>query len=339
MFTQWPSPKKSEKDLKMPVLKSLPLFEVIKAGVQTTVQDLGRHDYLAEGVPISGAMDFHALKWGNLILKNPANAPGLEIPFHQFQIVFRNQKVTSVVIIGDSVNVFLNEVEVLAGVALVVQSEDRLKLSSKVPMTSARTYFCCVGGIEVPEVLKSKSTYFPGKFGGFSGRALIAGDLLHTKIYKKLPKQAKAPKIKSPEVHELQCHPHSSPARIPSAWIKKYLSLRWKVHPQSSRMGIRLMPVDPEIQARTLAEVNIPDQILSQGAFFGVIQLTPDGTPIILGADAQTIGGYPIIACVDSQDLWKCGQWLPGQEIKLKAVRASTRPVKTKPVQLKKRKR
>ena len=300
----------------MPVAKSYPLFEVIKSGPLTTVQDQGRSNNLDEGVPISGAMDLRSLIQGNEILGNSRSAAGLEITFHQFEVVFINLMPTSMVIVGNSVIARLNSAELKNNRSFTVENGDRLKLRSASPMVSARTYLCCAGGIAIPEILGSGSTYVSGGFGGYQGRALRVGDRIEACSLQSRPiRNIKNNKLD--EMNFIRFIPHHSPNGVSESWIQKYLETSWRVDPQSNRMGLRLMPSNLDQQKKIFDEIKTPDRVLSQGVFFGVIQLTHGGNPIILGADSQTIGGYPLIGCVISEDLWKCGQVLPGSEIRL----------------------
>jgi len=299
----------------MHTINSLPFFNVIKAGPLTTVQDLGRFGFFRDGVPSSGAMDPLSFALGNKILGNQPNAAALEIAMNQIEISFVHEKTSFICVSGPSGLATLNGNPISLHTAISVKKEDRLILKPDFDHPSARSYLSCSGGISVPEVLGSRSTYLPGKFGGFEGRALRFGDLISRNHLSPTPKASRCRYVDSNIIRFIS---HSSPAKISKSWIKNYLESPWKVDSQSNRMGLRLIPGD-ESASVSLKKQKIPDRVLSQGTFFGVIQLTQDGTPIILGADAQTIGGYPIIACVISEDLWKCGQVMPGATIRLES--------------------
>ena len=300
----------------MPVTDSLPFFKVIKPGPLTTVQDLGRFGFFRDGVPSSGAMDPVSFARGNKILGNDHNAAALEITMNQFDVFFIHENPTSICLSGPSGIATLNGDLIPFGVAIQVKNNDRLSLKPDFKHPSARSYLSCTGGIAVPEVLGSRSTYLPGKFGGLEGRSIKAGDTISRYNQNQVAKKSSIQKYAEPNI--IRFIPHHSPAKILKPWIKNYLESSWRVDPQSNRMGLRLIPGDESVRLKTKNQ-SIPDRVLSQGTFFGVIQLTQDGTPIILGADAQTIGGYPIIGCVITDDLWKCGQAMPGAMIRLES--------------------
>uniref|UniRef100_UPI0005505265 5-oxoprolinase subunit C family protein n=1 Tax=Erwinia oleae TaxID=796334 RepID=UPI0005505265 len=189
------------------------------------------------------------------------------------------------------------------------------------PRSGARGYLCIAGGIDVPTVLGSRSTALRGGFGGLEGRTLRQGDVLKagTSAVRSLP--ACGMGIEPPEQALHAAFPRSDEGRvqvraIPSgeyalfaADAKRFWQQPWKVSLQSNRTGYRLSG-EPVLPAETV-------ELRSYGLIPGIVQVPPAGEPIIQLSDANTAGGYPKIACVIEEDLWRLGQVQPGQSIQL----------------------
>ena len=286
---------------------SVPLLRVERPGLLTTVQDLGRAGRQREGVPVSGAMDPFALQVANLLAGSPRGAAALEIT-----------------LLGPRLHVLAGCVVALCGADLTARLDDdplplwksvRLQpgqtLRFGTPRAGARAYLAVAGGLSVPEVLGSRSTFLRGGLGGFAGRALQSGDVL-----------AGVGESTGPVGWGL------SPAAIPSyprevtvsvllgpqedaftAWgLDTFLSAVYEVTHESDRMGYRLS--GPTIQHRPGGA-----DILSEAVPLGVVQVPPSGQPLILMADRQTVGGYAKIATVISADISRVAQLAPGDKI------------------------
>ncbi|MCP3467389.1 biotin-dependent carboxyltransferase family protein [Bradyrhizobium sp. CCGUVB23] len=282
------------------------MIEILSALGPTSVQDLGRFDQYRFGVGTSGAMDDVALRAGNILLGNDENAAGIEIPVTPFKLRF-----------GRDMAFALTGAEIEADVggrAIPPWWRSRARtgeiLTIKAMSRGARSYLTLSGGIDVPVVLGSRSTQFRGEFGGFEGRPLQTGDVL--------PCAAPNPSAETSDLGvgpaDLVLARPNMPAgdttvrviiageydAFDSTAQKLFWRSGWKITPQSNRYGYRLQgpavnPVSP-IEKR------------SHGIVAGVIQIPPNGQPIIQMRDAQTSGGYPKIATVIKADMWRVAQ-------------------------------
>lgn len=271
------------------------MLKILKAGMLTTVQDLGRDGYRQLGVSQSGAFDAPALRIANLLVGNEENAAGIEITLGQFSVEFT--KKGWIALSGAGCHALLDGKSVWTGWCYPVKAGQTLTL--KTPMRGMRSYLAVAGGIDVPEVLNSRSTDIKASFGGFEGRPLKEGDVLKAGKAANPPSKSTGVKqllfgnriraVPGPEYHEF-----SDDARD-SFW-----RTAWQLSPQSNRMGYRLH--GHELKRDTQREM------LSHGLVPGVVQVPHGGQPIVLMADAQTTGGYPRIATVIEADLYNLAQ-------------------------------
>ncbi|MCC3702334.1 biotin-dependent carboxyltransferase family protein [Rouxiella badensis] len=278
------------------------MLKVLRAGMQTTVQDLGREGYRQLGVSQSGALDVPALRIANLLVGNDENAAGLEITLGQFSVQFT--KKGWIALAGAGSHTTLDGVSLWTGWCYPVKAGQVLTM--KMPMRGMRSYLAVAGGINVPEVLDSRSTDIKAGFGGFEGRALKDGDVLSVGKAVKEPQKSTGVKqllfgnriraVPGPEYQEF-----SHDAR------ESFWRTAWQLSPQSNRMGYRL-------HGHELTR-EIKREMLSHGLVPGVVQVPHGGQPIVLMADAQTTGGYPRIACVIEADLYHLAQIRLGMPI------------------------
>lgn len=282
-------------------------IKIIRAGMQATVQDLGRTGHRAEGVPASGAMDSCALRIANALVGNPENAAAIEFAFVGPTLAFSED--TWVALGGAECEGLpswrLHRVPV--GAALEIGPCVR----------GCRGYLAVSGGIDVPMVLGSRSTYLRGGFGGFEGRALRKGDVLRTlagpgvsrelgggSANWRIDPRVLPPYSSEPTVRVVE----GVDADVGRGWIEEV----FRVSPQSDRMGLRLKSERPLTTNRR--------ELLSTAVAPGTVQLPPDGQLLVLMADAQTIGGYPQIAHVISVDLPLLAQLRPGDRVRFSVV-------------------
>lgn len=284
---------------------------VTQPGLLTTIQDRGRWGYGKIGMPVAGVMDDYAARLGNLLLGNAEGAPVLEMtligPVLQFQIP------TYFILTGGDLQPRLSGRPI--ALWTVQQSQPGDVLSFAGAAYGCRTYLAVAGGFQIPPVMGSASTYLRGKIGGYKGRALRAGDVLHLNT----PSQ--------PDVW--------SDFRVPAEYVPVYrntlrvvtgpqddaftpkgldtfLSAEYIVTPEADRMGYRLD--GPVIEHRHGAD------ILSDGIVLGAIQVPAHGKPIIMTADHQTTGGYSKIASVISVDMPSVAQKKPGDHLRFQKV-------------------
>lgn len=290
-----------------------PIFKVMKAGLQTTVQDLGRHGFREFGVSPSGAMDPYSLQMGNLLVGNTLGEAGLEAPI-MGPVLMALHDVT-IAICGGNLTPKINKQEIPLWKSIVIKKGQILSFGELKDGT--RTYISIAGGIDVPYVLNSKSTYLTGKFGGFKGRALKEGDtlygypftrrnrFLHTKFI---------PNYTNPLTVRVIVGPHHE--KFTSIGLETFLTKEYFISPQSNRMGYQL--TGPKIEHSNTAD------IISDAIPLGGIQVPASGQPIILMAEHQTTGGYSRIATVISADIHRLAQAQPGTKVRFKEIDMQT---------------
>ena len=272
---------------------------VARSGMLTTVQDLGRRGHRAIGVPLSGAMDSFALRVANLLVGNPEDAAALECALVGPELVFHSD--TLIAVTGATFEGIEN------WRPMVIRGGQRLKLGPA--RSGCRGYVAVAGGIDVPVVLGSRSTYLRGSFGGFEGRALHDGDRLTVAATSR--RVAEHWRIDLRIVPAYSAEPTVRVVRGAQAdeFGRVLYGTEFKILPQSDRMGVRL-------GGPRLARIGGQEDLVSSAVAPGTVQVPPDGQPIILMADAQTIGGYPKVAHVINVDLPLVAQLRPGDRLK-----------------------
>lgn len=283
------------------------LIEIVQAGPLVTVQDQGRNGLRHQGVSRAGALDGLSLRIANRLAGNADDAAGLELLFGNTRIRFLKE--IWFVLTGCECFATLNGKPVLLGWTKRARAGDELVIG--MPRNGLCAYLALAGGIDVPALMGSRSTDVQGEFGGWQGRKLQNGDLLP--IGKKNPKQLKNRGVLLPVLNqEIKVLAGPECDQFTAEMQDAFFKHGWRVTADSNRMGFRL---EGEILNRTETA-----DLLSHGVFPGVIQVPPNGQPIILAAEAQATGGYPRIATVIQSDLWKLGQLRPGAFVHFKRV-------------------
>lgn len=286
---------------------------VIKPGLATTVQDLGRPGYYHLGIPLSGAMDQLALRAANLLVGNPAGAAALEAVFMGPELEFRRDAIVAVT--GADMPPKVDGVEQPGWTAFKVKKGQVLSFGFL--RAGARAYVAISGGIDVPVVLGSRSTYALGALGGFKGRKLEAGDLLA------LGEAAGAAEGRTLAAHlrrspgqpaELRMVPGLYWHRITEAAGQTFFEDIWKVAPEADRIGYRFRaghPLEFVPREPPFGAGSDPSNIVDAPYPYGSVQV-PSGTePIVLHRDAVSGGGYFMIGTVISADMDLIGQLQP----------------------------
>jgi antagonist of KipI len=286
-----------------------PLFKIIKPGLQTTVQDLGRTGYQQYGISPSGAMDTYSFRMANLLVGNPPGEAGLEATMLGPGLEALND--VSIAICGGDLQPKVENKEVMMWKSFVLKKGETLTFGNV--KSGARAYIGVAGGIDVPLVLGSKSTFINGRLGGFQGRALEAGDLLYgtpvTRRNRFLHKDLIPSYRKQLEIRVI-LGPHLD--KFPQKTLNQFLASEYTISSQSNRMGYRLEGAGLGTMAGS--------DIISDAIPLGGIQVPSNGQPIILLSERQTTGGYARIATVISVDIPLLAQSLPGTKIRFKEI-------------------
>jgi antagonist of KipI len=289
--------------------RELARITVIKPGWLTTVQDLGRYGYQQYGVPVSGAMDRRSSTIANRLVGNRDHDAALEITLKGPELLFEHDAVIAVT--GADLTPSVNDMGIPLWTSLPVQAGSRLTFGAR--HTGARCYLAIAGGIDVPVVLRSRSTHLSSQTGGVKGRALAQGDVLvggvlssrhRTTIGRSLPEQLHPAYSNN---MTLRIVPGPQRSSFSEQTLDELITNPYRLTSRSDRMGYRL-------EGPKLAHAGSGHHI-SDGTAMGALQVPPDEQPILLMADRQTTGGYPKIAVVISADLHLAGQLMPGDTV------------------------
>ena len=283
---------------------------VVEAGLFTTIQDAGRWGHQASGVPVSGAMDWIAYRTANAIVGNEPGSAAVEATLSGPKLRF-DQK-TTFAIAGADFGATLDGVRVPHCAAVAAPAGSILRFSARV--FGARAYVAVDGGVDVPRVLGSRSTHLLSRMGGTQGRTLLQGDRLG------LGAESTANRRRKP-IPEATAYGRGGGARLrvlpgpqteyfPADAMELLQRTRFIVSPQSNRMGYRLQGG----QVPRLLE----QEMISDAAFTGGIQVPPSGEPILLLSDHQTTGGYPQLAVVITADIPLAAQLAPGDWVEFR---------------------
>lgn len=281
-------------------------IDVMKCGALTTVQDLGRHGYRHLGVGQSGALDPIAVRHANLLLGNDPEAAVLEISVGPLVLRFARDCNIALTGSGFVTTIDHGDVDLLPGHVSTIAAGDTLTLSKSL-VPGARTYLAVTGGIDVPLIMGSRSTDIDARFGGLHGRPLQTGDRLPIGQPPANPLFTKKGIRPLSPSHILRVIPGPQYGNFTEESRESFWSQGWRINHQSNRMGLRL-------NGRAL-ELKNPLELLSAGVLPGDVQVPPNGLPIVLASDAQTIGGYPRIATVIAADLWQLAHVPPGTSV------------------------
>ncbi|NVM86389.1 urea carboxylase [Variovorax sp. SG517] len=298
-------------------------LEVVKPGLLSTFQDLGRIGSQAIGMPVCGAMDPLSHGIANLIAGNACEEATLEITLMGPSLRFGRD--SRIALAGADLSPtlqppgndaatpipMLQPVHVPAGALLQFGRRRR----------GLRSYLALAGGFGLPAAMGSRSTYLRGALGGFQGRALRKGDVVPLPAFTLGAAPVVTPTANAVLHGLLERGAAGATVRIvegpewpqfTDASHRTLLSEGYRIGSQSDRMGYRLE--GPVLQR------SAPRDMLSEAVAFGTMQVPPDGQPIVLMADRQTSGGYPRIAQVAGVDLPLLAQRMPGESIRFERI-------------------
>jgi biotin-dependent carboxylase-like uncharacterized protein len=274
------------------------MIRISEAAVRSTVQDRGRFGHLRSGVPPAGAADPFALAAANALVGNADDAAGIEIIGTTFRFTCDDARVVAVA--GRDVSLATrtrlpgwSSVFVRAGQTVTVHAGERTRFA----------YLAVSGGIATAPVMGSRATYLPAGLGA----PLRAGDVLP--LGDGDAGAEDAARHVEPTAYDGQVRamagPHSD--RFEANATRRFFEATFVVEPASDRQGTRLggVPIAPRA-----------GELLSCGVVAGAVQVPRGGAPIVLLADHQTTGGYPVIATVIAADIGKVAQSLPGESLR-----------------------
>ncbi len=287
-------------------------IRILKGGMLTTVQDLGRTGYQSQGFSVAGVMDVRSFKIANLLLDNPENEAVLE--FTLIGPVLEFTSATIVAITGGDFQPSINGEPVPMYTALYVNKGDILKFGSA--RTGSRGYIAFSSYLDIPVVMGSRCTNMKSGIGGFKGRKLQAGDYIGFRIKRRylpffLSRKLDLDEFDQEEA-ELRVVMGPQDDLFSKQGIKTFLTQEYTVTSDFDRMGCRL-------EGPFIAPKNGSD-IISDGIAFGSVQVPSHGKPIILLSDRQTTGGYAKIATVASVDIPKAVQRKTDHKIRFRAI-------------------
>jgi antagonist of KipI len=283
------------------------MIRVETAGLLTTVQDEGRWGYQAYGVPVAGAMDRYAYRVANLLVGNTAGAATLEMTISGGSLIF--DSAAYVAIAGADMQATLNDVPVANWSAFPVPAGSVLAFGYAA--SGCRAYLAVSGGIDVPEVLGSRSTYTRAGIGGLNGRKLQAGDRLNLGL-----SAVAGPALTLPAQYQ-RIYPREVALRVMTGpqddlftaeGLATLFAAAYQITDEADRMGYRL-------EGAAIAHTGKAD-IVSDALPQGAIQIPGHGRPIIMMADRQTTGGYTKIGTVIGPDLAVLAQAKPGDTVR-----------------------
>lgn len=295
------------------------MLKILKGGLQTSVQDLGRIGFQKYGVIASGVMDPFAHRLANLLVGNDERFATLEISLVGPKIQFTED--TLIALCGGDLSPKMDGTAIKMWRMLVVKKDSTLTFGE--PRVGARCYLAVAGGIKVEELMGSRSTYLRAGIGGFQGRSLAKGDEIHSD--EMTPLQVKAlnrnsesefdwlvPPVRYFEEPIIRMIKGKQFELFNDSSKEQVFTEAFTVSGNSDRMGYRL-------EGPNLSLEN-PTELISEAVAFGSVQVPIDGNPIILMADRQTTGGYPKIGQVASVDLPLIAQLKQGQSLRFKEI-------------------
>jgi antagonist of KipI len=280
-------------------------IHVVRPGLLTTVQDLGRWGHQATGVAVAGPMDTFSHRVANALVGNDGSAATLEITLIGPELQF--ERACSIALAGADFDVACAGRPIPMGMSIWLDDGARLQFGRC--RAGARAYLAVEGGIHTPPVLGSRATHLVSGMGGYEGRALLASDVLPIDVGRSPGPARRAPGSMLPTDGRVRLRV------VPGAQAEWFAADAWRVlsstsfrvSPRSNRMGYRLE--GPQLLRQKSEEP------ISEPLTFGAIQVPAAGEPILLMADRPTAGGYPKIGCVIAADLPIAGQLKPGDFI------------------------
>ena len=283
-------------------------ISILKPGVQTTVQDIGRYGYSHFGISSSGAADLFSFRLGNIIVGNAEELAGIEMTLLGADFQFNSDAV--IAITGSPFNLSLDRQEIPYNQSIHVKKNQILSVG--ITKGGARSYLLVKGGIKTENYLNSKTTHVMSGMGGFMGRPLKKGDMIEIDENSKINITDISNNLDEIDTSIIRINKGLQSSYFSDSTWAAFTSKMFTVSEVFSRMGIRLKG-NPIHSSKG-------NEILTEGIPLGAIQVPGGGEPIISFVEHQTTGGYPKIANVISADLCKVGQLKPGDKFQFELI-------------------
>lgn len=291
-------------------------ISVLNPGMLTTVQDMGRVGYQQFGVSASGAMDQRSAEFANILVGNPRGEAVLECTMMGPHLKF--DAANCIAITGGDLGAMLDGQPAPTYCAIPVQAGQVLKFTA--PRQGCRACIAFAGGLDIPLVMGSRSTYMKAKIGGYQGRKLEKGDVIAFRApkttLKNMESRRMAPDFVPQPEYTLRVLLGPQDDAFTEEGIGTFLSQVYTVTPEFDRMGCRL-------EGEIIKHKESGD-IISDGIAFGAVQVPSAGKPIIMLSDRQTTGGYTKIANVITADHRILAQLKAGDKIRFERVSIQT---------------
>ncbi|OPX54231.1 biotin-dependent carboxylase uncharacterized domain-containing protein [Oceanospirillum multiglobuliferum] len=294
-------------------------FTVIHPGLMAQIQDGGRSGFQHVGLTTGGALDEHAFQWANHLLQNRWDAPVIEISFGGLKL--QSQVDCLVAVTGADLGLRVNDQPMPTWEIIALRSGDRIEFGY--PKNGTRAYLAVKGGFQVAPSFGSVSTVQRETIGGLDGlgKALGFGDQLPC-VESDHRRDSKLQKLIGKRVSNSYIPDYNAPLTLrvvlgyqqhlfPAQELERFFSEHYVISPDSDRMGVRLKgaPIKP-----------LTEGIVSEGISLGAVQIPPDGQPIVLMRDRQTIGGYPKLGSVYPPDTGQLAQRHPKTEVNFEVI-------------------
>lgn len=289
---------------------------VERAGPLATLQDGGRFGVRRLGVTQGGPVDLHAWAWANHLLGNAWGSPALEITLGG--LVLLAECDIAVAVCGADQAATLDGLPLPMWQAVAVKAGQRLRFGSA--QNGVRAYVGVAGGFQAEPVLGSVACVAREGLGGHegNGRKLASGDRLQVSVGRQQTALDHSKGRTAPEADKIDYRPPAELSLLPGAQIGEFsgsslyaaFNRPWRVDSRADRMGVRLQ--GPPLQCHLTS-------MISEGIALGAVQVPPDGQPIVLLNDRQTIGGYPRLGTLTPLACARLAQCMPGQEVRLVA--------------------
>lgn len=280
-------------------------LKVLDAGPLSTIQDAGRYGFRRYGMPVSGPMDWFAFQVANRLVGNSPEDAAIEFSLGGISITL---DADGLIAATGSVQLWIDRRPLPAWMAICVRSGQEVRLTTT--PNGCWGYLAVAGGVLTQPVLGSRATYLRGRLGGLEGRPLEPGDCIlcgggghyfHHRAGCRLVSESIP--VYSQQI-TVRVVPGPQYQWFEGAGVETFSQVEFGIDEKSDRMGYRL--IGPDVRARE-------GELLSEGTFFGSIQVPPNGQPIVLMADSPTTGGYPKIATLIRADQPAFAQLTPGK--------------------------